>query len=222
MPRKNPPMPRKNGGGPCSTAPGRRASMRPRPDAAEKLAPAPLPLSAGPASMRPRPDAAEKPRRGSSSSRRRRASMRPRPDAAEKPAGRTGADARPGAGFNEAAARCRGKTHALQRGSFGDALASMRPRPDAAEKRVRCQDAGGARAAASMRPRPDAAEKLMQTAIPACPHGASMRPRPDAAEKRRRDEACRDPYRCFNEAAARCRGKTGGVRPEAHGPCTLQ
>ena len=39
------------------------------------------------------------------------------------------------------------------------------------------------------------------------PAGASMRPRPDAAENWRRGMAsdlCRG---CFNEAAARCRGK---------------
>ena len=61
------------------------------------------------------------------------ASMRPRPDAAEN--ARLWAAAHVGgAGFNEAAARCRGKH---MRGIVIDgpdgAGASMRPRPDAAE-----------------------------------------------------------------------------------------
>ena len=59
------------------------------------------------------------------------ASMRPRPDAAEnrrlpdRPAGLQG-------GFNEAAARCRGKRR-LGFDGFTSPAASMRPRPDAAE-----------------------------------------------------------------------------------------
>ena len=63
------------------------------------------------------------------------ASMRPRPDAAENHLlARQGRCA--GGGFNEAAARCRGKpsaTFALAAGASG---ASMRPRPDAAENRA--------------------------------------------------------------------------------------
>ena len=38
---------------------------------------------------------------------------------------------------------------------------------------------------------------------------ASMRPRPDAAEKPDRCSAASLITVCFNEAAARCRGKTG-------------
>ena len=84
--------------------------------------------------------------------------------------------------FNEAAARCRGKPHSP-------------PRPPA-----RCMSA-------SMRPRPDAAENAGVEVDPCCVVPASMRPRPDAAENAgRRPGPCR-PRRCFNEAAARCRGK---------------
>ena len=60
------------------------------------------------ASMRPRPDAAENPSGRTIRYRVGPASMRPRPDAAENGAG--AAVRRPVlAGFNEAAARCRGK-----------------------------------------------------------------------------------------------------------------
>ena len=38
--------------------------------------------------------------------------------------------------FNEAAARCRGKTHVGDVDAARDAWASMRPRPDAAEKQI--------------------------------------------------------------------------------------
>ena len=85
--------------------------------------------------------------------------------------------------FNEAAARCRGKP--LTRDTFGCVVfqASMRPRPDAAEN-------------------PDA-EDDERGADP-----ASMRPRPDAAENRAPRPLPSGPLRCcFNEAAARCRGK---------------
>ena len=60
------------------------------------------------------------------------ASMRPRPDAAENDQMRLG-EPRPGGGFNEAAARCRGKLAIVH--PLGDRVrcASMRPRPDAAE-----------------------------------------------------------------------------------------
>ena len=64
------------------------------------------------------------------------ASMRPRPDAAEKLSVLQDTYGRY-LGFNEAAARCRGKT---RRGSWGQRtiqVASMRPRPDAAEKQGR-------------------------------------------------------------------------------------
>ena len=159
-----------------------RASMRPRPDAAEnlpRLAGA-VPV-AGEASMRPRPDAAENPavpRR--CRPRHASASMRPRPDAAENELAPAAAPA--GAKrFNEAAARCRGK----RRTAGGPGAAAGRFNEAAA----RCRGKrplfriGGDRAAASMRPRPDAAEN------PAVPpertdemRQASMRPRPDAAE----------------------------------------
>ena len=61
------------------------------------------------ASMRPRPDAAENLRRGGDAAGRRRASMRPRPDAAENAGDARAAGATAAPGFNEAAARCRGK-----------------------------------------------------------------------------------------------------------------
>ena len=108
-------------------------------------------------------------------------------------------------GFNEAAARCRGKPDHLDvRAAV--APASMRPRPDAAENPARpCPTPAGARrfneaaarcrgkrreirarraasAAASMRPRPDAAENSRCPVRQVRVHAASMRPRPDAAE----------------------------------------
>ena len=60
------------------------------------------------ASMRPRPDAAENPVQDKTREEDHAASMRPRPDAAENQT-RSGAASAVGAGFNEAAARCRGK-----------------------------------------------------------------------------------------------------------------
>ena len=60
-----------------------RASMRPRPDAAENETVQAGRVEAREASMRPRPDAAENPRRGRPSVVGDVASMRPRPDAAE-------------------------------------------------------------------------------------------------------------------------------------------
>ena len=186
------------------------------------------------ASMRPRPDAAEKPRRRDAVLRAGNASMRPRPDAAEK-RGRPGRGPRARACFNEAAARCRGKTCL---GGYGRSVpepASMRPRPDAAEKppaprepparrparfneaAARCRGKTIAKrekatvhgfrfneAAARCRGKTDNEhEKHKQTRTK-----ASMRPRPDAAEKPDRQPRRRTVTRCFNEAAARCRGKT--------------
>ena len=58
--------------------------------------------------MRPRPDAAENPVVGGADVGRITASMRPRPDAAENRTAGLTAPSRC-AGFNEAAARCRGK-----------------------------------------------------------------------------------------------------------------
>ena len=84
------------------------------------------------ASMRPRPDAAENPRHRVPDRRDVDASMRPRPDAAENFFSR-GRRCRPMWGFNEAAARCRGKLTRHDTGVDMDGKASMRPRPDAAE-----------------------------------------------------------------------------------------
>ena len=60
------------------------------------------------------------------------ASMRPRPDAAENSEVHRELHME-WAGFNEAAARCRGKRPRGRRRRDGRAVASMRPRPDAAE-----------------------------------------------------------------------------------------
>ena len=65
-----------------------------------------------------------------------------------------------GAGFNEAAARCRGK-RLLADQRRAEVQASMRPRPDAAENALpHVQHAELGRA--SMRPRPDAAENARE------------------------------------------------------------
>ena len=85
-------------------------------------------------------------------------------------------------------------------------LASMRPRPDAAEN----GEGGGRRRAgrrASMRPRPDAAENGRPIGEAAARLQASMRPRPDAAENVVTLQWKALHGWCFNEAAARCRGK---------------
>ena len=187
------------------------------------------------ASMRPRPDAAENPAVAGDGN-DDFASMRPRPDAAENRPADADAQRTPARRFNEAAARCRGKRTATGSGRpetvrFNEAAArcrgklrhvrrdrhereaSMRPRPDAAENvggRVR---PAGSRNAASMRPRPDAAENFkteyrLDAAIP-----ASMRPRPDAAENYGCQRQPRPRTPRFNEAAARCRGKR--ARPPA-------
>ncbi len=115
------------------------ASMRPRPDAAENPGGDAHPIGRRPrASMRPRPDAAENPiSTVSALTLLRDASMRPRPDAAENPA-RAGGRRRtpaPRPGFNEAAARCRGKPMICTEDGYIALAASMRPRPDAAENR---------------------------------------------------------------------------------------
>ena len=105
--------------------------------------------------------------------------MRPRPDAAENRLGlrRQGVVR---AGFNEAAARCRGK-HGLIRTCRFLKYASMRPRPDAAENAARAEKLGMDESA-SMRPRPDAAENMERAYRDIGYNHASMRPRPDAAE----------------------------------------
>ena len=85
-----------------------RASMRPRPDAAENIQCGSAVVGGAAASMRPRPDAAENATLTSGVLAYARASMRPRPDAAENRRS-TPPDGDPRPGFNEAAARCRGK-----------------------------------------------------------------------------------------------------------------
>ena len=94
-------------------------------------------------------------------------------------------------GFNEAAARCRGKPPRDPDGRAAASRASMRPRPDAAENTVplttehppvrrfneaaaRCRGKLGqppddlTRILASMRPRPDAAENATRAAGSTC------------------------------------------------------
>ena len=88
------------------------------------------------ASMRPRPDAAENREIEEAGVVSLLVSMRTRPDAAENP----GLDSPLRLwqqGFNEAAARCRGKPQASVPHRRGGRLASMRPRPDAAENQIR-------------------------------------------------------------------------------------
>ena len=132
------------------------------------------------ASMRPRPDAAENKRHRWGLSHRPSASMRPRPDAAENSAGPASAGMR-GGGFNEAAARCRGK-HAQPRPGGGGRGASMRPRPDAAEN-------------AAGTPPGRRGRDCFNEAAARC-RGKPAPPPPRRGRGRR-----------FNEAAARCRGK---------------
>ena len=103
-------MPRKTGEQPRDALESLPASMRPRPDAAENPGhPLTLASQEDLASMRPRPDAAENRRKRERRGRGRLASMRPRPDAAENLAGGLLDLQQAAAGFNEAAARCRGK-----------------------------------------------------------------------------------------------------------------
>ena len=170
------------------------------------------------ASMRPRPDAAEN--RLTEAERaewKHPASMRPRPDAAENYA--TALPSGGGApGFNEAAARCRGKRQEaahhspLQTERFNEAAARCRGKP----ARGRVTDA---MICASMRPRPDAAENTRRR-TPSGIRSSSF----NEAAARCRGKRCRTaPCRCrrprFNEAAARCRGKQRAVRPAAALPC---
>ena len=89
-------------------------------------------------------------------------------------------------GFNEAAARCRGKLGIGEIPAGAAGGASMRPRPDAAENAAE-RAAGRAAVPASMRPRPDAAENEELARFRDALQLASMRPRPDAAENVRRD-----------------------------------
>ena len=85
-----------------------QASMRPRPDAAENAEMMGWTFEAGNASMRPRPDAAENVQGREYLPGSPDASMRPRPDAAENE-GEVPNSKWVVNGFNEAAARCRGK-----------------------------------------------------------------------------------------------------------------
>ena len=165
------------------------------------------------ASMRPRPDAAENIRAGSPACRRRRcfneaaarcrgkpgtgrvregrcsvASMRPRPDAAENDYGWRALD--------------------------WEFCASMRPRPDAAENLPLRPSLGVDAGVASMRPRPDAAENARR-----CRPLRSHAHRFNEAAARCRGKRVaasrgRGGVGGFNEAAARCRGKRSGPRPD--------
>ena len=179
MPRKTPSERRR--GGPvrwCFNEAAARCRGKPRGGGAK------LKSGSRKASMRPRPDAAENRRRGPISSpvslpRFNEAAARCRGKPSRRSAGPTGWWSR----FNEAAARCRGKPFGWRATAEAAAAASMRPRPDAAEN----PEGRGARdqpVQASMRPRPDAAEnRARRHDIPAT-EPASMRPRPDAAENR--------------------------------------
>ena len=112
------------------------------------------------ASMRPRPDAAENARaRDLQAVRPHPASMRPRPDAAENDFAQS-RNSDSSSRFNEAAARCRGKRRNAGHPP-GRGCASMRPRPDAAENSGCARPASGRAPRASMRPRPDAAENAL-------------------------------------------------------------
>ena len=112
-----------------------KASMRPRPDAAENAAswgtctrPNRFRFNEAAARCRGKRGHGVGLRRGHG------ASMRPRPDAAENWSGRRTRNPRGAICFNEAAARCRGKPAGA--GDLPRAhrlVASMRPRPDAAE-----------------------------------------------------------------------------------------
>ena len=79
-------MPRKTRGSRSLGAGAERASMRPRPDAAENTSPRPHAGRGQLASMRPRPDAAENEQFADEEFADEVASMRPRPDAAENAA----------------------------------------------------------------------------------------------------------------------------------------
>ena len=175
-------MPRKTSTAGSASRRSGRASMRPRPDAAENRLFTQTFTDAGScfneAAARCRGKRGSD--RGPGRQRQAGASMRPRPDAAENGRAREPGARHPG-------------------------CASMRPRPDAAENPARQLLQPGAQIA-SMRPRPDAAENAVsvpRTAraarsfneaaarcrgkhavsdAPVRPRPASMRPRPDAAE----------------------------------------
>ena len=118
--------------------------------------------------------------------------------------------------FNEAAARCRGKRgagrrrrHAWRR--FNEAAARCRGKLRGGQRM------GRKRELASMRPRPDAAENAARNDRPVAGGDASMRPRPDAAENFLWTHHTSAPSTCFNEAAARCRGKRSPAAADHEG-----
>ena len=156
------------------------------------------------ASMRPRPDAAENGfRRGSAGAASRFNEAAARCRGKRRRRRRT---PRPRSRFNEAAARCRGKQTARSVGlvasaCFNEAAARCRG------KHARDGLVVSALTLASMRPRPDAAENPDAAGRTPPPRPASMRPRPDAAENESGCHSRGAARRRFNEAAARCRGK---------------
>ena len=158
-----------------------RASMRPRPDAAENHHVAAVTAANLPASMRPRPDAAENSRgqgpASASATRFNEAAARCRGKPAAAGLDRDSIRQR----FNEAAARCRGKRPfqpptRLRARRFNEAAARCRGKPILPGDPIADDDG------ASMRPRPDAAENDVRAARGKRIGNASMRPRPDAAE----------------------------------------
>ena len=117
----------------------------------------------------------------------------------------------PAAGFNEAAARCRGKRPVEHAGKEVVEEASMRPRPDAAENSASRRRGRPAprfnEAAARCRGKRPWAPTLPRTFRSFNEAAARCRgKRAGTARAGRRNG-------CFNEAAARCRGKPvqGGV-----------
>ena len=166
--------------------------------------------------------------------------MRPRPDAAENSI-ESPCNLGSPTGFNEAAARCRGKlpdarVAVLPGYRFNEAAARCRGKPRSCRPPGRRSGTGFNEAAARCRGKLDghlssraAARPRFNEAAARCrgkhtpPRRgdgavvASMRPRPDAAENGGRGRRPRTSRRCFNEAAARCRGKPGG-RPDPARP----
>ena len=164
--------------------PAARASMRPRPDAAENVG-----ADRRGAGLRWRFNEAAARCRGKRRWRTGRTGCSGTTrfnEAAARCRGKHGPPAARGAEsrccFNEAAARCRGKPVQGTGGNCQTRSASMRPRPDAAEN-APVERGAGHYGPASMRPRPDAAENTRPRHATrwSCVL-ASMRPRPDAAE----------------------------------------
>ena len=73
-----------------------------------------------------------------------------------------------------------------------------------------------------MRPRPDAAENPLAGNQRSMAIKASMRPRPDAAENLQAAGGKAEEAACFNEAAARCRGKRDRRRQDGFQTPLLQ